>query len=86
MGLYFIAEMKLSPNLTPHSQVVEIEPGVWRLELPAGPPGRYRLAQLDDYTGLSRRALPLASPCQPDPESVRFRTGDPWHLGVWFLE
>lgn len=36
-------------------QVTQLGPTKWRLEIPAGPPSRYRLAQLDDY-GSQRRA------------------------------
>jgi hypothetical protein len=85
MGLYFIAEMNLSPNLTPQSQAVEIEPGVWRLELPAGPQGRYRLAQLDDYTGLPRRAFSWQAPVSL---TLRARASaqvipGTWGFGFW---
>ena len=34
--------------------VRETEPGLWHLEIPAGPGGVYRWAQLDDYQGLPR--------------------------------
>ena len=85
MGLYFIAEMKLSPNLTPLSRVVEIERGVWRLELPAGPPGHYRLAQLDDYTALPRRAFTWHAPVSL---TLRARASaqvipGTWGFGFW---
>jgi hypothetical protein len=35
--------------------VTLLDGGAWHLEIPPGPQGRYRLAQLDDYTGLQRR-------------------------------
>jgi hypothetical protein len=85
MGLYFIAEMKLSPNLTPHARVVEIAFDTWRLELPAGPPGHYRLAQLDDYAGLPRSAFPWQP---PRGLSLRGRASaevipGTWGFGLW---
>src|SRR2546427_795796 len=40
---------ELRPRTTRGAQVETIAPGHWRLTIPAGPAGRYRLAQLDDY-------------------------------------
>jgi hypothetical protein len=45
---------RLKPQTTPGAQVIALTPGHWRLEIPAGPAGQYRLAQLDDYAGLPR--------------------------------
>jgi len=39
----------LQSRLTPGAQVVEIETGTWRLQVPGGGGNQYRLAQLDDY-------------------------------------
>jgi len=36
--------------------------GCWRLEIPPGPAGQYRLAQLDNYTKVARRSFPHAPP------------------------
>jgi hypothetical protein len=60
-------------------------PGLQRLEIPAGPAGRYRLAQLDGYTGLPRRAFPHKSPLIL---SLRARASHPsipgtWGFGFW---
>jgi hypothetical protein len=42
---------------------VSVDPaGIHRLEIPAGPAGRYRLAQLDDYAGLHRKGFPWRPP------------------------
>jgi hypothetical protein len=75
----------MKPRLTPGSQVIAIPSGGWRLEIPAGPPGRYRLAQLDDYASLPRRSLP-----QRPPLSLHWRlrassTEIPgtWGFGLW---
>lgn len=46
-------EINLIPRFTPHSSVERLEKG-WRLEIPSGKSGAYRLAQLDDYVRLPR--------------------------------
>jgi hypothetical protein len=50
--------LNLKPNLTEQAQVSQTGAGVWHLELPAGREGRYRLAQLDDYSNLRREIFP----------------------------
>ena len=45
---------KLKPNQTPGASITERCGGNWRLEIPAGSSASYRLAQLDDYSGLKR--------------------------------
>jgi hypothetical protein len=59
-------EIDLKPRCTPGASVNRSENG-WRLDLPAGGRGTYRLAQLDDYAALSRR---------------RFRHAPPWSLSL----
>jgi hypothetical protein len=65
--------------------VVQQQDGAWRLEIPAGPKGRYRLAQLDDYDGLPRRDF-LWQP----PMTLRLRARassesipGTWGFGLW---
>ncbi|MBN2149456.1 MAG: hypothetical protein JW726_18855 [Anaerolineales bacterium] len=75
----------LKPNLTPGARVEELAPGCWRLVIPAGPKGRYRLAQLDDYRGLARRAFPWHPPLRV---VLRARVSAPdlpgtWGFGLW---
>lgn len=75
----------LTPRQTPGSQVTRLSSGGWRLEIPAGPAGRYRLAQLDDYTDLPRRAF-LWQP--PFSLSLRARASQAsipgtWGIGFW---
>jgi hypothetical protein len=60
-------------------------PGGWRLEIPAGPAGRYRLAQLDDHQGRGRGEFIW----QP-PLSLRLRARasaaelpGTWGFGLW---
>lgn len=49
--------LSLNPRNTPGAAVTALENG-WRLEIPAGPAGQYRLAQLDN----TRKNLPLSVP------------------------
>jgi len=57
----------------------------WRLSIPAGPAGRYRVAQLDDYGGLRRQSFPWEEPFQL---SLRARASarvvpGTWGFGLW---
>lgn len=59
--------------------------GAWHLEIPAGPAGRYRLAQLDDYTSLARPRFPHQPPLTLQ---LRARVSAPeipgtWGFGLW---
>ncbi len=74
-------DLNLERFLTPGAR---IEPGPtrgdWTLIIPAGPGGAYRLAQLDDYRRLPRRAL-LWQP--PLTLTLRARLSDPQSPGTW---
>lgn len=48
----------LRPSLTPGARLDQVGETGWRFEIPAGPAGRYRLAQLDNYGALPRRSFP----------------------------
>ena len=52
----------------------------WRLEIPAGPRGKYRLAQLDDYTQRSRRQMHWQAPLSIE---LSARTSDHANPGTW---
>jgi hypothetical protein len=76
--------LSLSPRHTPNAGVVEIPDG-WRLAIPAGIKGIYRLAQLDDYARVSRWRLPWRAPVTL---SLRARLSAPglpgtWGFGMW---
>lgn len=78
-----IPELKL--NQTPGSRVEQIQPGVWRLEIPPGVKGSYRLAQLDDYQALPRRSFRWQPPLRLE---LRCHTSAPelpgtWGFGLW---
>ena len=57
----------------------------WRLEIPAGAGGQYRLAQIDDYTSLARSRLPWQAPLKM---TLRARVSaedlpGTWGFGLW---
>lgn len=75
----------LAPNLTPGSQISPLPDGGWRLEIPAGPAGKYRLAQLDDYGSQARHRFPHRPPFSL---RVRARASaqalpGTWGFGLW---
>jgi hypothetical protein len=77
-------EIQLSSRQTPGSSVLRTAAG-WRLELSAGPPRTYRLAQLDDYARTPRKRLKHAPPWT---FHVRARTSGAnlpgtWGFGLW---
>jgi hypothetical protein len=76
---------KLQQRLTSGSQVIWLDDNTWRLEIPAGSKGRYRLAQLDDYTALPRHLFLRQPPLQM---SLRARASGAhlpgtWGFGLW---
>ncbi len=76
----------LRPTTTPGSKAVLDGAGIWRLELPSGPKGNYRLAQLDDYAALDRAGFEWQAPCSL---SLEARAGTSaaipgtWGFGLW---
>ncbi|OGO34021.1 MAG: hypothetical protein A2W35_13950 [Chloroflexi bacterium RBG_16_57_11] len=75
----------LQPSLTAGAELSETSSGVWRLWLPAGEAKRYRLAQLDDYSNLSRRRFLHRAPTAL---SLRARASavdipGTWGFGLW---
>jgi hypothetical protein len=78
-------EPDLRPLVTPGAQVLRNGPDGWRLAIPPGPAGRYRLAQLDDYGRLRRGDFPHTPPLH---FSVRARASGrqlpgTWGFGLW---
>ena len=70
---------------SPGAAIEKTGPGTIRLEIPSGPANRFRLAQIDDYTGLSRTDYPWRPPVDL---SLRARTGSAevpgtWGFGFW---
>lgn len=80
------ASPQLKPIFTQDSGSVQAKGGAWRLWISAGPAGRYRLAQLDDYADKPRRAFPWQPPCHLE---IRARASSPeaipgtWGFGFW---
>jgi hypothetical protein len=75
----------LQAYLAAGGQAVEVRGGVWRLSIPAGEAGRYRLAQLDDYSRLARGSFRWRAPLSI---SLRARASSAaipgtWGFGLW---
>lgn len=79
------SKLTLREQVASGGKVLQTGPSAWRLEIPSGSGGRYRLAQLDDYAGLSRRNFPWEPPL-----AVRLRMRvskdsipGTWGFGLW---
>jgi hypothetical protein len=75
----------LRPNFTRGARVERRSEDFWHLEIPAGPAGRYRLAQLDDYGHLPRGAFRWQPPLEL---ALRARASEAlspgtWGMGLW---
>jgi hypothetical protein len=75
----------LQANILGEGRVARIGEKGWRLEIPAGQAGCYRLAQVDDYHGIPRSEFPWSQPVQI---SLRARTAarnlpGTWGFGLW---
>jgi hypothetical protein len=64
------------------SPAASVEPsaGGWRLQIPPGKAGDYRLAQLDDYSSLPRHRFPIGKTATL---SLRCRVSEPNLPGTW---
>ena len=76
---------ELCPRNTLGSEVVALDAGAWRLRIPGGPGGSYRLAQLDDYSKLPRSRFLWRPPVCLE---VRARVSEAepsgtWGFGLW---
>ena len=76
---------KMKASLTRGAGIEQVLPGTWRLSIPEGPPGTYRLAQLDNYRELKRRCFPYKETFRM---SLRARASQPslpgtWGYGLW---
>lgn len=85
MWLNIIAMLHLTPREARGAQVQELGANAWRLTVPAGPAGHYRLAQLDDYTSKPRRAFPWHAPLRFSLSARVSATDLPgtWGFGLW---
>jgi len=77
--------LEVKPTLTPGAQVSQVGAGAWHLEVPAGPQGCYRLAQLDDYTGNKRGDFPWNPPVRLSIRAKASQRDLPgtWGFGLW---
>lgn len=75
-----IPKLTLREQIAAGGKVLQTGPSAWRLEVPPGPGGHYRLAQLDDYAGLSRRNFPWEPPLAV---CLRMRASTDSILGTW---
>lgn len=76
--------MNLTPRMSRDGRLVKTAGG-WRLGIPAGAAGRYRVSQLDDQVGLARRAYPWRPPLVVSLQA-RVSTGSApgtWGFGLW---
>ncbi len=76
--------MTLTPRFSRGASVTPIENG-WRMDIPAGDAGHYRIAQLDNYTSLSRGCFPshprltLSLRARASSDSI----AGTWGFGLW---
>lgn len=75
----------IQETTTAGGEVVKYSEDSWRLSLPPGPSGEYRLAQIDDYAGLPRKQFPWEPPVQIN---LRVRASadtipGTWGFGLW---
>jgi hypothetical protein len=76
--------MDLKPHLSRDGKITSTDQG-WRLAISSGPSGRYRLSQLDDYLGFSRKAYPRQPPLTISLRArISSRTAPgTWGFGLW---
>ena len=76
--------MELKPRFSHDGTVTPTTHG-WRLTIPGGPAGRYRLSQLDDHLGLSRSAFPWHPPLTISLRARFSSASAPgtWGFGLW---
>jgi len=80
-----VSDTGLHSLLSMGARCHKVRPGTWRLSIPEGPSGRYRVAQLDDYGRLGRRSFAWRAPMELQ---VRARVLAPdlpgtWGFGLW---
>ena len=82
-----MAYTQLIPRHTPNARVEEIsrESSHYRLSIPSGSSNSYRLAQLDDYTKISRKRFPHRGPLRLNLFARTSSNSIPgtWGFGLW---
>ncbi|MBE0699446.1 MAG: hypothetical protein IH586_21190 [Anaerolineaceae bacterium] len=77
--------LELKPRQSGGGLVKEISAGLWRMEIPAGSAGAYRLAELDDHLHSARSRFPWQEPIQLELQA-RVSAADlpgTWGFGFW---
>ncbi len=67
-------------------QVFQIAPDAWRLEIPTGKAGEYRMAQIDDYSNLPRKGFRWQPPFELSLEARSSSSESipgTWGFGLW---
>jgi hypothetical protein len=77
--------LQVEPNITFAAEVTRTATGAWRLGIPPGLAGQYRLAQLDDYRRLPRRAFLWHPPLSLSLSARASHASIPgtWGFGLW---
>ena len=90
MGAWYNQRMSsyplhLQPSLTSGAAIQETGPGTWRFWLPEGGADHYRLAQIDDYSGLRRRDFLYQPPVRLSLQARASAENLPgtWGFGLW---
>ena len=80
-----MVDLDLQTSLTAGARVEASGPGCWRLEIPAGPAGRYRLAQVDDYHLRRRQDFHWSAPIRLSLKARASGREIPgtWGFGLW---
>jgi len=75
----------LHPRTSAGGSVIQVDSETWRLEIPPGNKGSYRLAQLDDYTRLRRSAFLWHPPFHLRLQARASAVEIPgtWGFGLW---
>jgi len=78
-------ELILKPRTSGGGRVSQVGVDTWRLETPAGSKDQFRLAQMDDYSGLSRRAFLWQPPFRISLQARASSREIPgtWGFGLW---
>ncbi|MEK6221282.1 MAG: family 16 glycosylhydrolase [Chloroflexota bacterium] len=80
-----MSSFRLNTSQTANAKVEELVPNHWRLTIPTGEAGIYRLAQLDDYKGQKRVYFPHKAPIDISVEIRASGNNLPgtWGIGLW---
>lgn len=76
---------RLNVICTPGATIAGAEGGAVRLQIPGVPKGTYNLAQLDDYTGVPRRAFRWQPPftLRVELRASQHHLPGTWGIGLW---